>query len=233
MAEGTVVIIGGTQGLGRVLAERYVEQGRDVLITGRDASRTQTVAGEIGSNVRSAALDLSKPNEIKATLADVQSVGRIALVGMQRDANSVRDYNIEGAIHLATQKLVGYTAVVHALIPAMHDDTSVLLFGGVAKDRPYPGSTTVTSVNGAVATMIRTLSTELAPVRFNALHPGIVGDSPEWKDKPAVIEDTTRRTLTGRLATMDDTTDAALFLLENRSVNGQNLIIDGGWVMTH
>jgi len=230
MAEGTVVIVGGTQGLGRMLAERYAERGRDVLITGRDLDRTRSVAGEIGPAVRYAALDLSKPAGIKAALADVQSVDRIALVGVQRDSNSVRNYDIEGASALAIQKLVGYPAVVSALIPAMHDHTSVLLFGGIAKDRPYPGSTTVTSVNGAVMTMLNTLSIELAPVRFNAIHPAKIADSPEWKDKKEVMARELTQTLTGRLPTMADVTDAALFLLENDSINVQNLIVDGGWL---
>ena len=105
------------------------------------------------------------------------------LAAIERDANSVRDYDIERAIRLATLKLVGYTEVLHCLHPRMHDDTSVLLFGGLAKDRPYPGSTTVTSVNGAVTTMVRTFATELAPVRVNAIHPGIVGDSPAWAEQ--------------------------------------------------
>ena len=90
----------------------------------------------------------------------------------------------------------------------MHDESSVLLFGGLAKDRPYPGSTTVTSVNGAVTTMVRTLAIELAPVRVNALHPGIVGDTPNWKDNAAMLDAVRAKTPTGRLATMADVTDA-------------------------
>jgi NAD(P)-dependent dehydrogenase (short-subunit alcohol dehydrogenase family) len=126
-------------------------------------------------------------------------------------------------------KLVGYTEVVHALCGRLHDDSAILLFGGMAKERPYPGSTTVTSVNGAVTTMVRTFALELAPIRVNALHPGIVGDSPFWsgKDLSAVVA----RTPTGRLATMAEITDAAAFLLENRAVNGVNLTADGGWIM--
>jgi NAD(P)-dependent dehydrogenase (short-subunit alcohol dehydrogenase family) len=126
---------------------------------------------------------------------------------------------------------VGYTEVLHCLHPAMHDETSVLLFGGLAKDRPYPGSTTVTAVNGAVTTMVRTFAVELAPVRVNALHPGIVGDSPMWQDAAEMLANVKTRTPTGRLITMDEVTDAALFLLENRAVNGVNLAVDGGWMM--
>ena len=96
-----------------------------------------------------------------------------------------------------------------------------MLFGGLAKDRPYPGSTTVSTVNGGVIGLVHTLAVELAPIRVNAMHPGIVGDSPFWSGKPAEVLDGYRaRTPTGRLATMADIVDAVDFLLSNRSVNG-------------
>jgi hypothetical protein len=60
------------------------------------------------------------------------------------------DYDVERAIRLVTIKLVGYTEVVHALETRLAADGSVLLFGGLAKERPYPGSTTVTTVNDAM-----------------------------------------------------------------------------------
>jgi NAD(P)-dependent dehydrogenase (short-subunit alcohol dehydrogenase family) len=61
---------------------------------------------------------------------------------------------------------------IHALLPRLTPDASVVLFGGQARERPYPGSTTVTAVNGAVTTMVRTLTLEIAPIRVNAIHPG-------------------------------------------------------------
>jgi len=230
MAPGTVVIVGGTQGLGRRLAERFTEDGHEVVITGRDAGRTQAVAGEIGSSVRGCALDLAQPHGIGACLTGIENIDHIVLAAIERDSNSVREYDVTRAIRLATLKLVGYTEVLHALHPALHDRSSVLLYGGLAKERPYPGSTTVTSVNGAVETMVRTFAIELAPVRVNALHPGIVGDSPAWTDNAAMLEAVIKRTPTGRTITMDEVTDAALFLLRNGAVNGVNLNVDGGWV---
>ncbi len=231
MAIGTTVIIGGTQGLGRRLAERFAARGDAVVITGRDASRAETVAREIGDSTSGAALDLTAPAQIAPALEPIETVDHVVLAAIERDVNSIRDYDVERALRLATLKLVGYTEVLHCLHSRMHDETSVLLFGGLAKDRPYPGSTTVTSVNGAVTTMVRTFATELAPVRVNALHPGIVGDSPAWENVPDMLERVKERTPTGRLVTMDEVTDAALFLLENRAVNGVNLAVDGGWVM--
>jgi NAD(P)-dependent dehydrogenase (short-subunit alcohol dehydrogenase family) len=231
MVSGTTVIIGGTRGLGRRLAERFAEKGQTVVITGRDAARANSVASEIGGSTVGAAVDLTAPPHIAQALEEIASVDHVVLAAIERDDNTIREYDVERALRLATLKLVGYTEVVHCLHPRMHDETSVLLFGGLAKDRPYPGSTTVTTVNGAVTTMVRTFATELAPVRVNAIHPGIVGDSPAWVGASEMLQRTRKRTPTGRLVTMDDVTDAALFLLENRGVNGVNLAVDGGWVM--
>jgi NAD(P)-dependent dehydrogenase (short-subunit alcohol dehydrogenase family) len=146
--------------------------------------------------------------------------------------NTVRDYDIDRAINLVTLKLVGYTEVVHALLPKMAPDASVVLFGGLAKERPYPGSTTVTAINGAVSTMVHTLALELAPIRINAIHPGIIGDSPAWSEKKEYLEKIIARTPTKRLATTKDVAGAALFLLDNQSINGINLNIDNGWLLT-
>ena len=107
-----------------------------------------------------------------------------------------------------------------------------MLFGGQALNRPYPGSTTVSTVNGGVVGMVHTLAFEIAPVRVNAIHPGIVGDSPYWSARPPeVLEAVRKRTPTGRLVTMADIVGSVVFLLENPGVNGQNLAVDGGWLL--
>ena len=228
--DGTVVIVGGTKGLGRRLAERFAADGREVVITGRDQEQADAIAAEVGHRARAVSLDLSNPHEIGARLEGLDRVDHVVLAAIERDTNTLRDYDVTRAIRLATIKLVGYTEVLHALHPALHDTSSVLVFGGLAKERPYPGSTTVTTVNGAVDTMIRTFALELAPVRVNALHPGIVGDSPYWEDNQQMLANVVARTPTGRTITMDEVTDAALFLLRNGAVNGVNLYVDGGWV---
>lgn len=233
MAAGTVVIVGGTQGIGRALAERMVADGRrDVLITGRDLTRAERVAEEIGQGTRAAAFDLAAPTEIADGLPPLESVDHVVLAAIERDSNTVRDYSVERALRLTTLKLVGYTEVLHALQPGLHDDSSILVFGGLAKDRPYVGATTVAAVNGAVETMIRAYAIELAPIRVNALHPGIVGDTPAWESNQAMLDNVIARTPTKRLVMMADIVDASLFLLRNPSVNGVNLPVDGGWVMT-
>src|SRR4030095_14759051 len=68
--------------------------------------------------------------------------------------------------------------------------------------------------------------------RFNALHPGIISDTPAWSDKKEAITNIEKRTPGGRLATTEDVVGAVDFLLTNKGVNGINLVIDRGWPRT-
>jgi NAD(P)-dependent dehydrogenase (short-subunit alcohol dehydrogenase family) len=227
---GTVVIVGGTQGLGRELAQSYAGDGHEVVVTGRDQSRADSAASEIGGRTRGIGFDLAEPHGIAERLADVGDVEYLVLAAIERDVNKVREYEIDAALRLVTMKLVGYTEVIHTLLPRMVDDSAILIFGGLARDRPYPGSTTVTTVNGGVTSLVRTLVVELAPIRVNAIHNGIVGDSPQWRDMPAERRQAlVDRTPIGRLVTMAESVSASRFLLENQAINGINLAVDGGW----
>ena len=227
---GSVVIIGGTAALGRELAAHYAGLGRDLVVTSRDAGRADKVAEEIGGFTRGIALDLTRPETIAGALSSVGPVDRLALVAIDRDENTVTGYDHGRGMQLVMLKLVGYTEVVHVLSDRLTPDAAVLIFGGMARLRPYPGSTTVTTINAGVIGLVRTLSVELAPRRVNSIHPGQVGDSPYWMDKPAAVMDAlAAATLTGRLATMADVTGASVFLLENPAVNGVDLGVDGGY----
>lgn len=129
-----------------------------------------------------------------------------------------------------TIKLIGYAEVVRCLHSRLGEEAAVVLFGGMAKDRPYPGSTMVTTHNAGISGLVKTLAVEIAPHRVNGLHPGVVGDSPRWRDladHPAV-----GRTPTKRLVTMADVADATEFLLRNPGVNGVNLPLEGGTSIT-
>jgi NAD(P)-dependent dehydrogenase (short-subunit alcohol dehydrogenase family) len=233
VADGAVVVVGGTSGIGLRLAETYAARGRPVLITGRSAERCAEIAKGIGAGeVRWCALDLAEPDSLAAALSEVEAVSRLVLAAIERDQNTVAEYDLVRATRLVTLKLVGYTEVVHVLRDRLADDASILLFGGQALRRPYPGSTTITTVNGGVEGLVRTLAVQLAPIRTNAIHPGVVGDTPEWQGKPEAVLDAIRsRTPIGRLVTTDEVVDASMFLLENTAVNGVNLEVDGGWML--
>jgi NAD(P)-dependent dehydrogenase (short-subunit alcohol dehydrogenase family) len=228
----SVVVVGGTSGLGREVAKHYADAGRTVVLTGRDADRAAAVAAEIGGDTRGIALELAQPESIASRLADLPAVQHLVLAAIDRDHNTAESYDLKAAAYLVTMKMIGYTEVIHALLPRLSADGSIVLFGGQALNRPYPGSTTISTVNGGVVGMVHTLASELAPIRVNALHPGIIGDSPYWAARPAAVrEAAAARTPIGRLVTMDEVTNAVSFLLENAGINGVNLAIDGGWLL--
>jgi len=109
----TVVVVGGTSGIGREIARHYAEAGDRVALTGRDAERTAAVAKEIGGDTTGIALDLALPYGIGPALAGIGAVDSLVLAAIERDVNTVADYDIDRAIRLVTLKLVGYTEVVH------------------------------------------------------------------------------------------------------------------------
>ena len=235
MSPRTIVVAGGTSGIGLELARALVADGDNVIITGRDEARTQEIAAGIGPNAQGVSLDISEPETIAGQLAGIGKVHGLVLAAIERDANTIRDYDIAKARRLVTLKMIGYLETVHTLLDRMEAsrETGIVLFGGRAKDAPYPGSTTVSSINGGVEGMTRTLALELAPIRVNALHPGIIGNSPFWASKPeGVLDQYTSRTPGGELATMADIVDATQFLLRNRGISGESLYIDRGWRLT-
>jgi NAD(P)-dependent dehydrogenase (short-subunit alcohol dehydrogenase family) len=225
----TLVVIGGTAGIGREIAQRAVVRGDEVIISGRDIARASGIAKELGGDARGIAVDLSEPTSVAAGLADIERVDHLVLAAIERDMNTVAEYDVAKALRLVTLKLVGYTETIHTLLPRMAPDAAIVLFGGLAKDRPYPGSTTVSTINGGVVGMVHTMAVELAPIRVNAIHPGIIGDSPFWSGKP--LDHVVTRTPLGRMATMEEVADATEFLLRNGGVTGVHLPVDGGWML--
>src|SRR4029077_20388214 len=116
MTDGAVVVVGGTAGIGLEIARRYRAAGREVVITGRNQARAESVAGEIGGATRGIGFDLVEPHAIGEELAGIGAADHLVLAAIARAANSVREYDVDRAVKLVTLKLVGYTEVVHALV---------------------------------------------------------------------------------------------------------------------
>jgi NAD(P)-dependent dehydrogenase (short-subunit alcohol dehydrogenase family) len=226
----SVLVFGGTSGIGREIARYYADAGHRVTLAGRDADRAAAVAGEIGGDTTGIACDLAEPHGIAAALAGLDVVDHLVLASIDRAVDTtVGDFDIDLALRLVTLKLVGYTEAVHALRSRLPDDAAIVMFGGLAMLRPYPGSTMVSTVNGGIMGLMNTLIVELAPIRVNVIHPGIVGDSPHWRERD--LSRVVARTPCGRLAQMEDVVDAVAFLLRNPAVNGVNLNVDGGTLL--
>ena len=226
-----LLIVGGTRGIGKEIARYYAKQGWSVVLTGRHASHAKSAAAEVDGDTRGIPLDLSEPELVADALADVAAIDHLVLAAIARDTNALDDYNIASARHLVTMKLLGFTAVVSSMRDRLAEDGSVVMFGGRAKDRPYPGGMTVGTVNAGISGMVPALALQLAPRRVNAIHPGIVADSPFWSTNQEFCDQVRQATPTGRNVTVEDIVDGVDFLIRNRSVNGIDLYIDGGWLV--
>ena len=148
-------------------------------------------------------------------------------------ATSVKDFNVAEADQLLHIKLTGYIETVSTVLPRLKPMSSIVLFGGLAKTKPFVNSTMITVTNAGIVGMMRAMAVELAPIRVNIVSPGLVANSPKWDaivkaGNNPLVKAWAARTPTGRLATTSDVIHAVFFLLDNPAMNGHDLEIDGG-----
>src|SRR5262245_5913407 len=96
------IVIGATQGIGHAVAQLMLARGDSVVITGRDRAKAEAAASALGAGAKGLGVDLAKPHDIAAALAEVPGpVDHIVITAILRDANTARNYNIDGALNLA------------------------------------------------------------------------------------------------------------------------------------
>ncbi len=232
-ANEDVFVIGGTSGIGLALARAVHALGCKLTVAGRGKERVAEIAKSIGSGVMGCHLDLEDAPSIRAALADGLAIDHLVLVPIYSLATNVKDFNLAEANRAVHIKLTSYIEVVHVALPRLKPTSSIVLFGGLAKARPYPNSTMITVVNAGIVGVMRTLAVELAPIRVNSVSPGLVGDSPKWASAVTtgthpVVSAWAARTPSKHITTMNDVFNAVFFLLDNPAMNGHDLEIDGG-----
>jgi NAD(P)-dependent dehydrogenase (short-subunit alcohol dehydrogenase family) len=231
-----IVIVGGTSGLGFSIAQAADALGAKVTIAGRGRERAAELARSIGPRAAGLHIDLEDSSSIHQALADGEAIDHLVLTPVYGGNQSIKDFKVEEASRAARIKIVAFAEIVSKALPRMKPTSSIVLFGGAAKARPYPGSTMVSIVNGGIVGMARTLAVELAPIRVNGISPGLVEDSPRWRKRiqegagPAV-EAMRSRTPTRRLPTTEDIVHGVFFLMDNRAANGIDLELDGGMLL--
>jgi NAD(P)-dependent dehydrogenase (short-subunit alcohol dehydrogenase family) len=232
-AKDHTLVVGGTSGIGLPLARAAHALGSSVTIAGRSAERAAAIARSMGPGATGCHIDLADSASIQAALAEGSPIDHLVLVPIYSLATSVKDFNAAEANKVLQIKLTGYIEAVSAVLPRLKPTSSIVLFGGLAKARPYMTSTMITVANAGIVGMMKTMAVELAPIRVNSVSPGLVADSPKWgavvkAGANPVVNAMIARTPTRRLATMADVIHAVFFLLDNAAVNGQDLELDGG-----
>jgi NAD(P)-dependent dehydrogenase (short-subunit alcohol dehydrogenase family) len=230
LTDQTVLVIGGTRDLGLAVVEAVAAAGGTAIVAGRDLAKARAAAAEIP---RALAVELDITNEASITAALAQ-VGHIDHVVVLTSAH--HNAPVSGLDHAETMRAFD-TKVIGPLIVAKHvahrlpTHGSIVLFSGVAAWNPTPGYTVMGIANGAVSFAASQLARELAPVRVNAISPGII-DSGSWDgmgaSKDRFLKAAAAETLVGRHGVNDDVTDAVLWLLTATFVSGETIHVEGG-----
>jgi NAD(P)-dependent dehydrogenase (short-subunit alcohol dehydrogenase family) len=230
---GTALIVGGTSGIGLAMARRLTAAGLSVLISGRDQKRAEEVAASVGQSCRGLALDLAEPASLAEPLQDLGRIDHVVLAAMERDGNHVRHYNSATAARSLLIKLVGAVEVLHVLGERLSPQGSILIFGGAAFQRPTESSISTATMGAGVIGLARSLASQLAPMRCNVIHPGVVGDTElasAWGDEKLKV--VAARTPIGRLVTTEEVVEAGIALMSNPGLNAVSLVVDGGWLVS-
>jgi NAD(P)-dependent dehydrogenase (short-subunit alcohol dehydrogenase family) len=233
-----VVVIGGTSGIGLALARAAHALGCKLTIGGRGAERAAEIAKLIGPGVTGLHVDLDDPASIRAALAEGPAIDHLVLVPIDQLATSVKNFDVRTANKAVHVKLTGYIELVHTVLPRLKPTSSIVLFSGLAKARPYPNATIISVVNAGIIGMMRTMAVELAPIRVNAISPSLVPDSPKWEaarkgtgayaGAGAFIDALAKQAPSRRLPTVSDVIHGVFFLVDNPGMNGHDLEIDSG-----
>jgi NAD(P)-dependent dehydrogenase (short-subunit alcohol dehydrogenase family) len=232
MSSQRFVIVGGTSGMGRAVAEVAHANGAQVLVVGRDADKAERVAGEIGDRAQGVACDLTDPEAIKGLGSTLEHVDHLVLSSAALVYAPFAEMSVDEARKVMDGKFWGYFQTVQTLAPKMPPAGSITMFSGLASDRPGPGTAIVTAVNAAVEGLVRSLAVELSPIRVNGVSPGVV-DTEGWvhlgtAEKAAMFDQLSQSLPAKRVGQAKDIADAVWELTRNGYTTGEIRHVDGG-----
>lgn len=228
-----VAVIGGSSGIGLGIARAAAEAGARVVIAGRTAAKLEAARREVGESAAARELDAT---DERAVLRFFDTLGALDHLVVTAAANlpfgPFADLDMAAFRRGFDGKFWAFTLAVRHAIPVLRRDGSVTLITGAAARTASPGTAGVAAVNGAIQSMVPVLARELAPLRVNALSPGLV-ETPVYDGMPAEARDAMFRGAAGKLpvgrvGTPADLGDAALFLMTNGYTTGIVLDVDGG-----
>lgn len=228
----TVLIVGGTSGIGLAAAVQAKAFGAQVIIMGADAERAGRVAEEHGFAAWRAA-DVTQPDAIEAALADIPVVDHVAMMAGTYISAKVIGGDVAQMRRIFDERIWGTVHVLRALGDRLARDGSVVLTSGGLAYRPNAqGSALFSAAMAEMEALTRGLALEMAPRRFNAIAPGPI-DSPLFEkamgDGRHAVLDHYRATLpVGRVGTPEEAGAVVVFFMANGFINGATLNVDGG-----
>jgi len=229
LAGQTVLVIGGSSGIGWATARRARGKGADIILTARNADRLHAAGLELGARI--AAFDVADFERLTGFFAELpDSIDHLLVSGSgphyvpfaQLDATTVRR---------GVERIVLSVEVAIAAKDALRPTGSLLLIGGTAGRRPTAGPL-LSAVTAAMPALTRSLAVELAPVRVNLIAPGFV-DTPLSAEILGDGLEARRNELRAllpirRVVSAEDVAELAVDLMLNTAVTGATFDVDGG-----
>lgn len=227
----SVVIFGGTSGIGLAAAKQATEAGARVTVIGFDAAGAERVAGE-NAFAGWRAADVTRPETIGAALADLDHVDHLVLLAGTFVAGKVLEADVSYLHRAFDERIWAAVHALRALGDRLAADGSVTFISGVLADRPNGAGTAVlAAASAAMEAFARGLVLELAPRRFNTVSPGTT-DTPLLArtlgdGRDAYVAGLTEKLPLHRLGTAEEVAAAVVFLMSNGLMNGETLHVDG------
>src|SRR5580658_9883463 len=233
-----VVVIGASAGIGEATARAFAARGADVTITGRSKERLDQAAERIGYPVAVAELDATDRGVLDAFFASTGTVDHLVLAASPGavGAGPVATLD-EAALRQAFDgKFFAHVKAIQAALPRLRQDGSVTIITAASARAAFAGTAALAAVNGALETIVGPLAVELAPLRVNAVSPGIV-DTHWWDALPgdqrqAYFAAVAAVTPVRRVGRPEDVAEAVVYLSGASFVTGTVLECTGGLNLT-
>lgn len=232
LAGKSVLIFGGTSGIGLAAARQAKVAGASVTVVGFNAAGAERVATEAGFAGWRAA-DVTKPETVEEALAGMDRVDHLVLLAGTFVAGRVLEADVAHLRRAFEERIWAAVAILRSLGDRLAPDASITFISGALADRPTAGGTAVlAAASAAMEAFARGLALELAPRRVNTLSPGTT-DTPLLArtlgaNRDAYVAGLREKLPLRRLGTADEVGAAAVFLMTNGFMNGETLHVDGG-----
>jgi NAD(P)-dependent dehydrogenase (short-subunit alcohol dehydrogenase family) len=226
----TVVVIGGTSGIGLETARRVRDEGADVIVTARDPDRLHRVGLELGAGI--AAFDATDFDRLGRFFGELRTpIDHVLVTGPGPYYAPLAELDLEEARRSVDAHLLLPLQVARNAAGKIRAGGAVIFIGGTGGRRPASGAL-ITALTAALPALAKNLALELAPIRVNVIAAGFV-DTPLSAtllgDQLDQRREQLRNTLPiGRVVGPADVAALAVHLMANTAVTGATFDIDGG-----
>ena len=225
-----VVVLGGTSGIGLATARLAADQGATVIVASSNPSSVQRALTALPSSASGQAVDLTDSAAVAAFFAGLDPFDHLVFTaGEALTLLAVGAMDLVQARQAFELRYFGALGAVSAAVPRLRPGGSVVLTTGAAGDRPGPGWSVAASICGAMDSLVRALAVELAPLRVNAVKPGVVR-TPLWRDALDYAEAANHLPVQ-RVGEPEDIAAAYVYLMNQPYATGSIVSVDGGHVL--